>query len=146
MQSVCWKKTVATGELTWPRAMFCFLNSICHTLLYTCYTVSVYLFICYLWNTFQWAGEGNGNPLQCSCLENPMDEGAWQATVHRVAKSWTRLSAFFFFYSSPSFSFILFFSVGKVCPKCLTDSSQQNKILILVEILFQWKVKMLKSK
>ena len=34
---------------------------------------------------------GNGNPLQRSCLENPMDRGAWQATVHRVAKSWTRL-------------------------------------------------------
>ena len=32
-------------------------------------------------------GEGNGNPLQCSCLENPMDTGAWWATVHGVAKS-----------------------------------------------------------
>ena len=31
-------------------------------------------------------GEGNGNPLQYSCLENPMDGGAWQATVHEVAK------------------------------------------------------------
>ena len=37
-------------------------------------------------------GEGNGNPLQCSCLENPMYRGAWQATVHGVAKSWTWLS------------------------------------------------------
>ena len=36
-------------------------------------------------------GEGNGNPLQCSCLENPVDRGAWRATVHGVAKSWTRL-------------------------------------------------------
>ena len=34
-------------------------------------------------------GEGNGNPLQCSCLENPMEGGAWQATVHGVAKSRT---------------------------------------------------------
>ena len=34
-------------------------------------------------------GEGNGNPLQCSCLENPMDRGAWLATVHEVAKSQT---------------------------------------------------------
>ena len=34
-------------------------------------------------------GEGNGNPLQYSCLENPMDEGVWQATVHGVAKSHT---------------------------------------------------------
>ena len=39
-------------------------------------------------------GEGNGNPLHYSCLENPMDRGAWQATVHRVAKSRTRLSDF----------------------------------------------------
>ena len=37
-------------------------------------------------------GEGNGNPLQYSCLENPMDRGAWRATVHRVTKSWTQLS------------------------------------------------------
>ena len=33
-------------------------------------------------------GEENGYPLQCSCLENPMDRGAWGATVHGVAKSW----------------------------------------------------------
>ena len=39
-------------------------------------------------------GEGNGNPLQYSCLENPMDGGAWWATVHGVAKSRTRLSNF----------------------------------------------------
>jgi len=39
-------------------------------------------------------GEGNGNPLQYSCLENPMDGGAWWATVHWVAKSWTWLSNF----------------------------------------------------
>ena len=37
-------------------------------------------------------GEGNGNPLQNSCLENPLDREAWQATVHRVAKSRTFLS------------------------------------------------------
>ena len=36
--------------------------------------------------------EGNGNPLQCSCLENPMDRRAWQATVHGVTRSWTQLS------------------------------------------------------
>ena len=41
----------------------------------------------------QYLGEGNGNPLQYSCLENPMNRGAWQATVHGVAKSRTRLSA-----------------------------------------------------
>ena len=41
-------------------------------------------------------GEGNGTPLQCSCLENPMDGGAWWAAVHGVAKSWIRLSDFTF--------------------------------------------------
>ena len=34
-------------------------------------------------------GEGNGNPLQYYCLENPTDRGAWEATAHGVAKSWT---------------------------------------------------------
>ena len=36
-------------------------------------------------------GEGNGNPLQCSCLETPRDRGAWWAAVYGVAQSWTRL-------------------------------------------------------
>ena len=40
------------------------------------------------------SGEGNGNPLQYFCLENPMDRGAWWATVHGAAKSQTRLSNF----------------------------------------------------
>ena len=42
------------------------------------------------------SGEGNGSPLQCSCLENPMDRGAWWAAVHGIAKSRTRLSDFTF--------------------------------------------------
>ena len=37
-------------------------------------------------------GEGNGNPLHCSYLENPMDREAWWATVYGVSKSWTQLS------------------------------------------------------
>ena len=41
-------------------------------------------------------GEGNGTPLQYSCLENPMDGGTWWAAVHGVAKSQTRLSDFTF--------------------------------------------------
>ena len=42
------------------------------------------------------SGEGTGNPLQYSCLETPMDGGAWWAAVHGVAKSQTRLSYFIF--------------------------------------------------
>ena len=37
-------------------------------------------------------GGGHGNPLQYLCLENPMDRGAWRATVHEVSMSWTRLN------------------------------------------------------
>ena len=39
-------------------------------------------------------GGGHGNPLQCSCLKNPMDRGAWQVVVHRITKSGTGLSNF----------------------------------------------------
>ena len=39
-------------------------------------------------------GEGHGNPLQYFCLENPLDRGAWRATVHRVTQSQTRLKRF----------------------------------------------------
>ena len=47
-------------------------------------------------------GEDNGNPLQYSCLENPMGRGAWQAAVHGVAKSWTRLSDFPYTFHFPA--------------------------------------------
>ena len=44
-----------------------------------------------LWHSNDLCGEGNGNPLQYSCLENPVDRGVWWAAVHRVARSWTWL-------------------------------------------------------
>ena len=47
-------------------------------------------------------GEGNGNPLQCSCLENPRDGGAWWAAVHGVAKSRTGLNDFTFTFHFPA--------------------------------------------
>ena len=50
--------------------------------------------------------EGNGNQFQCSCLENPMDGGAWWATVHGVAKSQTGLSDFTF-----TFTFVLIYFI-----------------------------------
>ena len=46
--------------------------------------------------------KGNGTPLQYSCLENPMDKRAWQAAVHGVAKSQTRLSDFTFTFHFPA--------------------------------------------
>ena len=51
-------------------------------------------------------GEGNGNPLQYSCLENPMDGEAWWATIHGVAKSQTLLNDFTFFLAFFLFSFL----------------------------------------
>ena len=39
--------------------------------------------------SLSYIGEGNGNPLQCSCLENPSGRGAWWAVVYGVAQSWT---------------------------------------------------------
>ena len=50
----------------------------------------------FLWLSRVVLGEGNGNPLQYSCLENPIDGGAWWAAVHGVMKSRTRLSDFTF--------------------------------------------------
>ena len=44
----------------------------------------------------QHVGEGNGTPLQYSCLENPVNRGAWKAAVHGVAEGWTELSDFTF--------------------------------------------------
>ena len=49
-----------------------------------------------IWAVLLTAGEGDGTPLQYSCLENPMDRGAWWAAVRGVAKSRTRLSDFTF--------------------------------------------------
>ena len=51
------------------------------------------------------SGEGNGNPLQYSCLENPIGRGAWWATVYGVSKSRTRLSDFTFTFTFFSFDF-----------------------------------------
>ena len=47
-------------------------------------------------------GEGNGTPLQSSCLESPMDRGAWWAAVHGITKSQTRLSNFTFTFHFPA--------------------------------------------
>ena len=46
--------------------------------------------LCFIYSNV-YIGEGNGNPLQCSCLENPRDGGAWWAAVYGVVRSWTQL-------------------------------------------------------
>ena len=64
---------------------------------------SVFAFhVVFLWKLRNTSGEGNGTPLQYSCLENRMDRGAWWAAVHWVAKSWTWLSNFTFTFHFPA--------------------------------------------
>ena len=65
------------------------------------------------------SGEENGNPLQYSCMKNPMDREAWQATVHGVAKSQTQLSNFIFTWL-PDLGWckIWFISSGLLLAKC----------------------------
>ena len=65
-------------------------------------------------------GGGNGNPLQCSCLENPVDGGVWWATVHGVTKSWTRLSDFAL--SSPEVYTSSSRGITDCLPSCLLAS------------------------
>ena len=88
-------------------------------------------------------GEGNGNPLQYSCLENSMDRGAWWATVHRVTKSQIQLSDF-------TFTFTLGVFLGITCKsghdaktdKILQYSSISNmKIDCFFLVYFRVKVK-----
>ena len=69
------------------------------------YLLQVLVAVCRIFISAHWlsllmaCGEGNGNPLQYSSLDNSMDRGAWWPKVHGVAKSWTQLSDFTFFLS-----------------------------------------------
>ena len=69
-------------------------------------------------------GEGNGNPLQYSCLKNPMDGVAWWATVHGVAKSRTQLSDFTFAQVTE-----LLCQSAQIGPHTLLKSSTENAII-----------------
>ena len=59
-------------------------------------------------------GEGNGNPLQYSCLENPMDRGTWWAIVHRVTKSQTQLKQLNTHSANETHQFLLFMCEVKI--------------------------------
>ena len=64
-------------------------------------------------------GEGNGNPLQYSCLENSMDRGPWWVTVHGVTKSQTRLSDFHFFQTEKNAELLLDTTAAAAAAKSL---------------------------
>ena len=74
------------------------------------------------------SGEGNGTPLQYSCLENPMGGGAGWATVHGVAKRWTRLSDFTFSFTggldwplNEGVGMVTMFNFLEELPNCFSD-------------------------
>ena len=62
-----------------------------HVVLIACISISLLFVVLLIFQCMAISGEGNGNPLHCSCLENLMDRGAWQAAVHGVTGSRTRL-------------------------------------------------------
>ena len=83
-------------------------------------------------------GEGNGNPLQCSCLENPRDRGAWWAAIHGVAQSRTQLK---WLSSSSSSKIIIFNSITlkvyfPLCPPHHFQSIHFPRLEALISVLF----------
>ena len=110
-------------------------------------------------------GEGNGNPLQCSCLENPRDGGAWWAAVYGVAQSWTQLKWLSSSSSSSSkrvlgslsvnycqncFEFMVSIDREWTCVKMVLLSITQHAnrncdLLALVEIYYFWSLVLFNS-
>ena len=82
-------------------------------------------------------GEGNGNPLQYSGLENSMDRGAWQATVHGVTKSWTWLKQLHFHFLSPIMKRVSLLGVSsrRSCRSSLNHSTSASSALLIREVL-----------
>ena len=78
-----------------------------------------------IWITKAQNGEGHGNALQYSCLENTVDRGAWWAAVHEVAKRWTRLSYFTF-----TFSFMHWRRKWQPTPVLFPEESQGRRSLV----------------
>ena len=95
--------------------------------------------------SFLCIGEGNGNPLQCSCLENPRDGGAWWAAVYGVAQSWTRLKRLSIAQHSTNLNIILSMcsnyytsrylpkNVESFCPNKNKNTDIYNKLIINVK-------------
>ena len=80
-------------------------------------------------------GEGNGNPLQCSCLENPRDGGAWWAAIYGVTQSWTRLK--WLSSSSSTLTLLPGYKKGYSQTKCLPHLQTQKKYFVWSFLLNQ---------
>ena len=98
------------------------------------------------WTTSLWCiGEGNGNPLQCSCLENPRDGGAWWAAVYGVTQSRTQLK-WLSSSSSSSSTVIITTSQIRTHSHCSSDVQRRCSFLIfssLITALGSWEEKIL---
>ena len=83
-------------------------------------------------------GEGNGNPLQCSCLETPRDGGAWWAAVYGVTQSWTRLKQL----SNSSIPSTISFILNSFKSKCLSFLRSVTSEIILrlpiIQVIHPW--------
>ena len=104
----CWEQQQQnkTHDLVWILASTLqVLHLICH-IFFKIAVHSVYLSV--VWHLYSIYGEGNGNPLQYSCLENPRDRGAWWAAICGVAQSWTWLKRLSSSSSTPSIYLRLF--------------------------------------
>ena len=82
--------------------------------------------------SFSCIGEGNGNPLQCSCLENTRDGGAWWAAVYGVTQSRTRLK----WLSSSSMHLVQFLESGKLCQKVFVYLHIKELVVLYVVYMF----------
>ena len=95
----CVPKTIYLPISKFSKATSCLITK--HSLLKNSLFIEVKIWLSFPTTDYSFFyidnGEGNGNPLQYSCLENPMEGGAWQAKVHEVVKSQRRLSNFYFY-------------------------------------------------
>ena len=91
-----WKQPGCPSADEWIRKLWYIYTMECYSAIKKNAFKSVVMRWIKLEPIIQSEGEGNGTPLQYSCLANPMDGGAWKAAVHGVARSWTRLSDFTF--------------------------------------------------
>ena len=87
-RSATWEAQFSSCPLSNFPILYTHTVSTCHPPNWVAYWVFLY---CYFHFSLSCIGEGNGNPLRCSCLENPRDGGAWWAAVYGVAQSQTRL-------------------------------------------------------
>ena len=87
-RSATWEAQFSSCPLSNFPILYTHTVSTCHPPNWVAYWVFLY---CYFHFSLSCIGEGNGNPLRCSCLENPRDGGAWWVSVYEVTQSQTRL-------------------------------------------------------